>query len=247
MRTRLAIALLTALLMSAFSTRAGLIAASTRVIFNEGQTQQSLMLVNTNSWPVMVQTWVDNGDADVDAPARFKAPFVAVPTLFSLEPKGMQGLRLLYNQQMLPKDRESVFWLNLYEMPPKSSTSAPDARSVILTMNTQMKIFWRPKGLGAPVDMAKKIRFSVTNSGKSMEIVCHNASPWHVSFAGLSLLHGEKTYAVEQQPDMMVAPYGEKRYTVVAKDLQPTVLPLRIQAKLIDDSGLVAEQTFPVR
>ncbi len=65
----------------------------------------------------MVQTWVDNGDAN-PAPGSVNAPFVSVPPLFSLAPQRMQGIRLIYNQSPLPKDRESVFWLNVYEIPP---------------------------------------------------------------------------------------------------------------------------------
>ncbi|WLI76565.1 molecular chaperone [Kosakonia sp. H02] len=247
MTFRFAALLMAVLFTTAFSTHAGLIAASTRVIFKEGQTQQSLMLVNTNSWPVMVQTWVDHGDIDVASPSRIKTPFVSIPTLFSLEPQQMQGLRLVYNQQALPEDRESVFWLNLYEIPPKSTTPEPHMQSVTLTMNTQMKIFWRPKNLGEPEDISKKISFSRVSNGEKIEIICRNASPWYVSFAGLSLMAGDKVYAVEQQPDMMVSPYGEKRYTVVVKTPPPAMLPLRIKAHLIDDIGQVYESEFPFR
>lgn len=57
MRKHVKTMVLAALWAAAFCSHAGLIASSTRVIFKEGQTQQSLMLVNTNSWPVMAQTW----------------------------------------------------------------------------------------------------------------------------------------------------------------------------------------------
>lgn len=246
--TRRGVALLmAALFMAAFSARAGLIAASTRVIFKESETQQSLMLVNTNNWPVMVQTWVDHGDVDDASPGRIKTPFVSIPPLFSLEPQAMQGLRLLYNQQALPEDRESVFWLNLYEIPPKSATPEPNSQSVILTMNTQMKIFWRPKNLGEPKDISKKISFSRVSHSEKIDIVCRNASPWYVSFANMSLQAGNQTYAIEQQPDMMVSPYGEKQYTVVVKTPPPAMVPLHIKANLIDDQGQIHESEFPLR
>lgn len=237
---------LAALWAAAFCSHAGLIASSTRVIFKEGQTQQSLMLVNTNSWPVMAQSWVDNGNTSVAMPDRIKTPFVAVPALFKLEPQAMQGLRLIYNQQALPEDRESVFWLNLYEIPPKSSTISPQAQSVVLTMNTQMKIFWRPKKIGDPDNIAEKISFHREKSGKDIEIVCHNTSAWHVSFAGISLLAGDKTYAAGQQPDMMVSPFSEKRYFVEAANLARN-LPLRVKAELIDDLGQVTAMEFPLQ
>ncbi|SEL80250.1 P pilus assembly protein, chaperone PapD [Kosakonia sacchari] len=246
MRKHVKTVALAALWAVAFSSHAGLIASSTRVIFKEGQTQQSLMLVNTNSWPVMAQSWVDNGNTNVTMPDRIKTPFVAVPALFKLEPQAMQGLRLIYNQQELPQDRESVFWLNLYEIPPKSSTISPQAQSVVLTMNTQMKIFWRPKKIGDPENIAEKISFHQEKNGKDIEIVCHNASPWHVSFAGISLLAGGKTYAAGQQPDMMVSPFSEKHYFVEAANLARN-LPLRVKAELIDDLGQVTAREFPLQ
>ncbi|WP_285803371.1 fimbria/pilus periplasmic chaperone, partial [Escherichia coli] len=38
--------------------------SQSRVIFNASDRMQSLMLVNTNSYPVVVQTWADNGEGD---------------------------------------------------------------------------------------------------------------------------------------------------------------------------------------
>lgn len=56
------ISLLLLWMLVSWPCAAGIIASATRVIFHEGEAQQSLMLVNTNPWPVVVQTWVDDGD-----------------------------------------------------------------------------------------------------------------------------------------------------------------------------------------
>lgn len=232
-------------LATVFSVHAGVTASSSRVIFTEGLAQQSLMLVNTNDWPVMVQTWVDNGDVN-PAPASVKAPFVAVPPLFSLAPQRMQGIRLIYNQSPLPQDRESVFWLNLYEIPPGSPERSLQAQSVVLTMNTQMKIFWRPKTLGAPENLPEKVHFRWEDPGGKWEIICQNRSPWHVSFAAISVLTTDQPYTVEPQPDMMVAPYSEKRYSVQVGSAKKRALPLRVRAEIIDDEGNISVSEFPL-
>ncbi|UXY10873.1 molecular chaperone [Kosakonia sp. ML.JS2a] len=228
-----------------FSVHAGVTASSSRVIFTEGQAQQSLMLVNTNDWPVMVQTWVDNGDAN-PAPGSVNAPFVSVPPLFSLAPQRMQGIRLIYNQSPLPKDRESVFWLNVYEIPPGAPARSLQAQSVVLTMNTQMKIFWRPKTLGAPENLSEKVHFRLEDLNGKRKIICQNRSPWHVSFATITLLVAGRAYGVEPQPDMMVAPYGEKRYSVAAEAARNRALPLRVRAEIIDDEGNISVSEFPL-
>ncbi|AMO51259.1 Gram-negative pili assembly chaperone [Enterobacter sp. FY-07] len=245
MMKRLLVRVSALFLAAAFSVHAGVTVSSSRVIFTEGLGQQSLMLVNTNDWPVMVQTWVDNGDAN-PAPGSVKAPFVSVPPLFSLAPQRMQGIRLIYNQSPLPKDRESVFWLNLYEIPPGSPARSLQAQSVVLTMNTQMKIFWRPKTLGAPENLPEKVHFRLENLNGKWEIICQNRSPWHVSFAAITLLAASHAYGVEPQPDMMVVPYGEKRYSVAAEAAKTRALPLRVRAELIDDAGNISVSEFPL-
>lgn len=204
---------------------AGLVAASTRVIFHEGDTQKSLMLVNANTWPVVVQSWVDNGDVNA-APGSVKTPFLAIPAVFRLSPKGGQGLRLVYNNMPLPADRESVFWLNLYEIPPVTQQE----QSLVLTMNTQMKIFWRPRGLEQPETALKKLTFRLEGG----DLLCHNASPFFVSFAGLALEASGTLRRAQQQPDMMVPPFSEKRYPLEAGGLHNAE---GVQADVIDDSG----------
>ncbi|WP_312691509.1 molecular chaperone [Kosakonia sp.] len=224
---------------------AGVTASASRVIFTEGQVQQSLMLVNTNDWPVMVQTWVDDGEIN-PAPGSVKAPFVTVPPMFSLAPQKIQGIRLIYNQSPLPQDRESVFWLNIYEIPPGSPVRSLQEHSVVLTMNTQLKIFWRPKAIGAPENNATAFSFHAEYIGEKLEIVCQNRSPWHLSFAAMQVLAADKSYAVEQLPDMMTAPYSEKRYFVQSQAVRSLPLPLRIRVELIDDQGNVSVHEFPL-
>ncbi|MEX5715499.1 molecular chaperone [Serratia ureilytica] len=76
-----------------------------------------------------------------------RAPFVALPSVFALQPSALKGLRILFAGANLPADRESVFWLNLYEIPPTRPATPPLASRVTLAMNTQMKIFYRPRAL----------------------------------------------------------------------------------------------------
>lgn len=231
--------LISLLTLWSFTASAGIIAFTTRVVFREGQTQQSLMVVNTNPWPIIVQTWVDEGDITV-MPGHVKTPFVVVPALFRLQPKAMQGLRLIYNQASLPADRESVFWLNLYEIPPTQAELSAQAQSVVLTMNTQMKIFWRPASLTAPEKAAEKLRFY----RESEAIVCVNPTPYYVSFAALAVTTADSRQAVEQLPDMMSPPFSTKRYPLA--EGKPITMALSVNAVLIDDNGNHAVRQYPL-
>ena len=60
-----------------------------------------------------------------------------------------------------------MFWLNLYEIPPSQPTTPPLASRVTLAMNTQMKIFYRPKALkGNAENAAEAVSFTLQNAGR---------------------------------------------------------------------------------
>lgn len=188
---------------------AGLIASGTRVIYTEGTREISLMLANTNSWPVIVQSWVDDGSGN---PSYAGAPFIVLPSVFRLQPEGMQGLRIVYNQMPLPRDRESVFWINLYEIPPVSK-NMPEQSRLQLAMNTQLKIFYRPQDLSpAPENAAARLKFRTVQEGDRWYVECENPTPWHISFTDIIVRHGKTERHVEREMDMMTAPFSQRRY-----------------------------------
>ncbi len=63
------------------SVEAGIMPASSRIIYRDGDREKTLMLVNTNDYPVLVQSWVDNGEG---SPESASPPFVVLPPVFRL-------------------------------------------------------------------------------------------------------------------------------------------------------------------
>ncbi|NBF06708.1 fimbria/pilus periplasmic chaperone, partial [Pseudomonas sp. Fl5BN2] len=100
---------------------AGVTAEKTRVVFAANTTETSLQVMNQNPYPVVVQTWVDDGEPG-STPDTTQAPILPLPAIFRMEPGEQRNLRLIYTGEALPKDRESLFWLNLYEIPPRPNT-----------------------------------------------------------------------------------------------------------------------------
>lgn len=199
------------LLSGASSAVAGVMASSTRIIYPAGEREKSLMLVNTNSYPVIVQSWVDDG---IGNPDTAKAPFIVIPPVFRLVPQGIQGIRLMFNQTTIPQDRESVFWLNLYEVPPTNG-AVPDVQRVTLAMNTQMKIFYRPQTLTISLEEAlPKLLFRLRHDKERWWIECENPTPLHVSLTSITVQDGAVGRSVEQQMDMMVGPFSKKNYAI---------------------------------
>jgi len=222
--------LLCTLIQTAMPAHAGVLADATRVIYAHDAPAQSLMLVNTNDYPVIVQTWVDHGEAD----PNILAPFVSLPSVFRLMPKETQGIRvLLADADTLPQDRESVFWLNLYEIPPTLKASAATSHdSLALAMNTALKIFYRPKDLPR-VDLAAQLRFVLEHIEGRWVITCHNPTPYHASFTTLEVVDGSAVTKVQGDMDMMTAPFAQRRY--VLGDQPPAGQTLRYA--LVDDAG----------
>ncbi|ATM96434.1 pili assembly chaperone [Yersinia frederiksenii] len=216
---------------------AGLVTGATRMIYQPESRERTLMLANTNDYPVVVQTWVDDGDVD-STPDQAKAPFMVLPAVFKMQPGAAQGLRIINKGDNLPTDRESVYWLNLYEIPPKSRRNDNAYAQVAMAMNTQIKIFYRPAGLmPKPEEAMKKVSFSLRKQDKKYVLVANNPSPYHVSFGQIQLQnHPQQNYTIAQEMDMMVSPFSERQYQF---EKQPTSLTGELTLSYIyfDDAG----------
>lgn len=191
---------------------AGIIADSSRVIYNEGVPQKSVMLANTNTYSIFAQTWVDNGESN---PNFEKAPFVVVPAVFALKPAEIKSINLIYNEMELPKDRESVFWLNLYEIPAVSRDSL-NKDYLNLAMNTQIKIFYRPKVLNN-FDLnkvQKELKFSWVENSQKMLLEAENPSPYYINIIGISLSNHASHSKLNNEIDNMISPFSKKTYQV---------------------------------
>ncbi len=224
---------------------AGVMAASTRVIYEEGQHERSLMLANINTYPVVVQTWINDGD-DQQAPENSVSPMMTLPSVFRMQPGAVQGLRIVYSGDPLPADRESLFWLNLYEIAPKVASQAKPETSVALAMNTQMKVFYRPKHLpSSPEDMPKALSFKLESQGEQPVLVLRNPTPYHASLISIRLIDQGREIAMPQLPEMMALPLSEKRYPLSASS-QINKADIKVSFTWVDDGGHIHTTTTPL-
>ncbi len=165
------------------TSEAGVTAERTRLVFVEGQREASLLLVNQNPYPVLVQAWVDDGALDGE-PDTALAPFLPLPPVFRLEPGRQRSLRLLATGQAQARDRESLYWLNIYEIPPQATAEAAGRPRLTVTLRTQMKVLYRPHGLHPHAeDAAAELGFALRDETLRVD----NPTPYFVSLAGLAL------------------------------------------------------------
>lgn len=164
------------LLVFSFSSFAGVVLGSTRVIFNEDQPDATLTLTNTrDDKSYLVQSWVGT-----NGPAGEKAPFIVTPPLFRLGHGQKNILRIVNVNDDLPGDRESLYWLNIKPVPANDHESANELQVII---KSSVKLFYRPASVrSAAADAYKKLNFIRKDEG--VEIV--NPTPVYVSLYKLT-------------------------------------------------------------
>lgn len=212
-------------------TVAGVVAESTRVVFMARAGERSLQLINLNDYPVVVEAWVDDGDLD-SLPENSRAPIIPLPPIFRMNPHDQISLRLLYSGAPLRKDRESLFWLNLYEIPPIDVDRSPDAATLTVAVRTQMKVFLRPQDLSvASSEVPDRLEFLLDNEPGHPHLTIKNPTPYFANLAKLQFTHD----TAEVAQAVMVEPYGNADVDIKPSDAARAAAT--VAYTLIDDDG----------
>lgn len=171
----------TASVLLAAPAVASIVITGTRVIYPSDAKEVSVKLNNAGKLPVLVQSWIDKGDANAK-PETIKVPFILTPPINRVEAGKGQTLRISYTGEALPVDKESVFWLNVLEIPAKSKVSTAE-NYLQMAFRSRIKFFYRPVGLQGDANEAAK---AVTWTAKGNTLLANNPTPYFVSFVTLS-------------------------------------------------------------
>lgn len=194
----------------------------TRFVYEEGRKNTSVEVTNNASETYGGQVWVDN----VLQPTG-EVYFTPAPSFFRVDGQQKQIIRLLNINPALPKDRESLFWLNVQEIPP----AAKDGQNVLaIALNTQVKLFYRPKALVKGRDKAEQ---QLQVSGSTLK----NPTPYYFAVTAVTV-NGQKLKLSKEQDKQLsqLAPSGEVN---LGRNLSGTV-----QVEAIDDYGARREYTL---
>lgn len=150
---------------------AGIQVDQTRVIYNGGVKSASLDIHNDQPETYMVQTWLDRGDS---SKMPKDIPIQVIPPVLKLAGNKEAVLRFIYSGNGLPQDRESVFWVNVQEIPP----SAKGENVLQIAIRTRVKLFYRPDGLNTTLQQqAEKLKWHREGS----KLVVENNGPLNVT------------------------------------------------------------------
>lgn len=173
---------------STFNTCADIVISGTRVIYPQSAKDVTVKMENRGTKPLLVQSWLDDGRDTVN-PQELKLPFIVTPPVSRIDPSKGQTVRITWTQQPLAQDRESLFWFNVLEVPPKAKDG--DSQNVLqLAFRTRIKMFFRPDGLpGDPAIAAGNLKWSQQGTA----LIANNSSPYYVSMAKATVtVNGKK-------------------------------------------------------
>lgn len=150
----------------------------TRAIFNGGEKSMTLNVANDNKQlPYLAQAWIENEKQEKIT----TGPIIATPPVQRLEPETRSMVRLVStpNINKLPQDRESLFYFNLREIPPKSEK----ANVLQIALQTKIKLFYRPKAIEVDPNTIwqDQLVLNKTRGGYQIE----NPTPYYVTVIGL--------------------------------------------------------------
>lgn len=195
------------LLAAIAPAHAEVVMGSTRLVYPAGDAEIALRVSNPGQRPALVQVWIDSGDPG-QSPDDSDAPFLITPPVVSVAAAAGQRFRIRYTGEPLPEDRESVFWVNLLEVPPVLPDDGEGNRLHVV-FRSRIKLFYRPESLpGHPDQAAGSLRCSVDGTASPV-LACANPSAFHISLTAMSLRGHD--VPLEQDALRMIAPFSEIR------------------------------------
>jgi len=219
--------------------QAAIVINGTRVIYPSDQKEVSVKLDNTGEVPLLVQSWIDGSDKH-SGPDTSTAPFVLTPPIARVNAGQGQTLRVrLTGQQMLPQDKESLFWLNVLEVPP----SAEDGQNKLnIAFRSRIKLFYRPAGLKEDVAQAvQKIQWRLKNSAGGWALEGVNTTPYFLTLNSIKV--GDAS-ADLNLANSMFAP-GERK-TLPLKGSYNPASGSRVEGGVVNDYGGTSKFELPI-
>lgn len=172
------VALGCALMLTTQVSNAAIALDRTRAIFDGHDKSMSLSIRNDNPrLPYLAQAWLEDLQGN-----RINSPLMAVPPVQRVEPGNKSQIRLasLPEVAALPQDRESIFYFNVREIPPRSEK--PNVMQVAL--QTKIKLFYRPAAIVPATGDIWQEQLVLTQTGKGYRI--DNPTPFYITVIGLS-------------------------------------------------------------
>ncbi|CAI0768832.1 Chaperone protein papD precursor [Serratia marcescens] len=210
LKTAAALALLGA--TAAQHAQAAIALDRTRVIFDGGQNSVSLNLSNQNKQlPYLAQGWLEDDQGN-----KIQSPLVVLPPVQRIEPGKPSQIKIqaLPAAKQLPQDRETLYYFNLREIPPKSNKP----NTLQIALQTRIKLFYRPAAIVPNrTDMATPWQEQLTLTRQGERYQVNNPTPYYITIVDAGSKKGGE--GVKGFEPFMIAPKSQASLTVGAAAL----------------------------
>lgn len=214
---------------------------STRVIYQEGQRDVTLKLTNADkAQAALVQLWMDDGGLDASE-VQGHVPFLINPPMAKIEAGKSQLARIAFIGEQLDPAHESLYWLNVLEIPPKSTGGS----QLSFAIRSRIKFFYRPKAIWAlePFN-PEKLQWRWKSKTLPLQIEARNTSAFHWTINTATLLIANQEYPLDLSA--MLKPQQSLGFSLREADV-PLAGPARIRISVINDYGGESKFEFEVK
>ncbi|WP_318517631.1 fimbrial chaperone [Photobacterium leiognathi] len=202
---------------------AAFILNGTRYIYNENDKNISITINNESKETYGGQIWVDNINKSDNS-----VSFIAIPSFFKVNGNDNQIIRIMKTSEALPKDKESIFWLNVQEIPPKSKDKKSNI--IVVAINTKVKLIYRPDNLSIKrLNAEKRIKLINENGNYYLE----NPTPYY--FAITKMIVNGKTLSLRNKVNNKLGIFAPKTRVKLTSINLNSKSKIKIDA--IDDYG----------
>lgn len=169
----------------------------TRIVYEGDQKSITLTVKNQNEQlPYLAQVWIENDKEQ----KIMTGPIIATPPVQRVEAgeKSMIQLAKKTDIMSLPTDRESLFYFNLREIPPRSSKS----NALQIALQTKIKLFYRPESIKARPNAIWQDQMIIHEVDEGYRI--ENPTPYYITIIGIG--KDEKSSKSDPFNTVMIAP-----------------------------------------
>ncbi|MCG9788253.1 molecular chaperone [Vibrio mediterranei] len=209
---------------------AGVRPINTREIITTTKEHQ-VDIINDSASEYLVQSWIEDSDGNTR-----DLPLVLTPPIFKLGANEQGFVRILPIENKLAKDRESIFFLSVQEIPKKAET---DQNQLNIAVRTRIKVIVRPDQLDMTglLDAAKQLSWNIIEEDGKKYLQSTNNTPYYLSLGHLKVINGNVSKILDDR-FKMTPPFGQQKYAV-PKGMD--IKNMSLEYGIINDYGGLSE------
>lgn len=192
--------------MTSLNVSAAIVLDRTRVVYPGGAKSISLNIKNENQkLPYLAQAWIEDTQGQ-----KISSPFVILPPVQRVDANQKSIVRIASVPAIdsLPKDRESIYYFNLREIPPKSEKS----NVMQIAVQSKIKLFYRPEAIIPERGAVWQDQVLITKQGTTLKV--NNPTPYYITYVGLGHPQGKERTTIKGFSAFMVEPKSEQTVTI---------------------------------